>query len=121
MKKNNNKDSKRVSRRKMVGDSVITLAGLYAAPATLSLLTASRATAQSAPPEPPAPAVTVTVFNQTGAVLTVNFTSPAGADNRVIAIGGNVQFEVLCPSVLTFSNGQQVNQTCNGMNVWVIS
>ena len=114
-KSDNRTDTDKVSRRKMVGDSVKTLAGLYAAPATMSLLTASRATAQSGQ------AVTVTVFNNTGEILTVNFTSPSGADSKDIAIGGNAQIDVACPSALNFSNNQQVNQTCSGINVWVIS
>ena len=114
-KSDNRTDTDKVSRRKMVGDSVKTLAGLYAAPATMSLLTASRATAQSGQG-------LVTVFNRTSNVLTVSFTSPSGADSKDIAKDDSDQMVVICPSPLTFSNGsKQVDNSCSGGATWVIT
>ena len=109
-----------VSRRKMIGNSVKTLAGLYIAPTTLTLLTARQATAQSCQ------AMMVTVFNQSVRDYVVGYQAASGPATMPVNAQTTVSFSVCCPCTLVFTDQTGLNSftdtaVCGGPDSWQIT
>lgn len=92
-----------VNRREVIKTGAKVLGASYLAPATLNLLMADRATAQSVAPPPRILDVIIGNLNDSSGVMTVNYTSAAGAASDTLGINTGNTFSCVFGTSLTIS------------------